>query len=231
MGTLAHAGQAVKGAFPQPLRPGVTLLRSLQAGAAWVRWREADGRPSPYLPLVQGQALLHAEGMGTVDWAAIVPDTAFRWITVASPQRVRSQPACHRLLWAAPYHAFTREVWRATLSHTREWMTNPRAWYPPGTVLEQLTARTPGVRHALHRASALRNSSPTRCWTWHWSRRGCSTRRPTSRQQARPTARAAWGCSAASRPHTQEALTLHNPSTAQGHWYLHQLLFLPRRAL
>ena len=25
-------------------------------------------------------------------------------------------------------------------------------------------------------------------------------------------------------------LTLHNPSTAQGHWYLHQLLFLPRAA-
>ena len=25
-------------------------------------------------------------------------------------------------------------------------------------------------------------------------------------------------------------LTLHNPSTAQGHWYLHQLLFLPRTA-
>ena len=25
-------------------------------------------------------------------------------------------------------------------------------------------------------------------------------------------------------------LALHNPSTAQGHWYLHQLLFLPRVA-
>ena len=34
MGTLAHATQAVKGAFPQPLLPGVALLRSLQAGAA-----------------------------------------------------------------------------------------------------------------------------------------------------------------------------------------------------
>ena len=67
MGTLAYAAQAVKGAFPQPLLPGVTLLRSLQAGAAWGRWREADGRPSPYFPLVQGQALLHAEGMGTVE--------------------------------------------------------------------------------------------------------------------------------------------------------------------
>ena len=60
MGTLAHAAQAVKGTFPQPLLPGVTVLRSLQAGAAWVRWREADGRTSQYFPLVQGQALLHA---------------------------------------------------------------------------------------------------------------------------------------------------------------------------
>ena len=41
------------------------------------------------------------------------------------------------------------------LSHTREWMTNPGAGYPPGPVLEQLTAPTPGVRNALHRASAL----------------------------------------------------------------------------
>ena len=39
MGPLAHATQAVKGAFPQPLLPGVALLRSLQAGAAWVRWK------------------------------------------------------------------------------------------------------------------------------------------------------------------------------------------------
>ena len=67
MGTLAHATEAVKGAFPQLLLPGVALRRSLQAGAAWVRWKEEGGRPSPYPPLVQGQALLQAEGMGTVE--------------------------------------------------------------------------------------------------------------------------------------------------------------------
>ena len=67
MGTLANAAQAVKEAFPQPLLPGVALLHSLQVGAAWVRWREEDGRPSPYFPLVQGQELLHAEGMGAVE--------------------------------------------------------------------------------------------------------------------------------------------------------------------
>ena len=37
MGTLTHNTQAVKGAFPQPLPPGVALLRSLQAGAAWLQ--------------------------------------------------------------------------------------------------------------------------------------------------------------------------------------------------
>ena len=159
MGTLAHAAQAVKGAFPQPLLPSVALLRSLQTGVAWVRWREEDGRPSPYFPLVQGQAPLHAEGMGTVEWGAIVPHTTCRWITVAAPQPMRSPPARHRLLRAvpslAPNHALTREVWRAMLSHPREWMTNPGAQCPPGPVLEQFTAPTAGVRHALHRGSAL----------------------------------------------------------------------------
>ena len=67
MGTLAQATQAVKGAFPQPLLPGVALLRSLQGGGALVQWKEGGRRSSPYFPLVQGQALLHAEGMGTVE--------------------------------------------------------------------------------------------------------------------------------------------------------------------
>ena len=89
-GTLAHAAQAVKGAFPQPKLLGVALLRSLQAGAAWIRWREEDGHPSRYFPLVQVQALLHAEGMGTVEGRAIVPDTACRWVIVAAPQPMRS---------------------------------------------------------------------------------------------------------------------------------------------
>ena len=158
-GTLAHAAQAVKGAFPQPQLPGVALLRSLQAAAAWIRLREEDRRPSPYFSLVQGQARRLAEGMGTMEWGAIVPDTACRWITVAAPQPMRSPPACHRLLRAvpslAPPHALAREVWRAMLSQHREWMMNPGARYPPGPVLEQLTALMAGFRHTLHRASAL----------------------------------------------------------------------------
>ena len=209
-GTLAHTAQAVKGAFPQPLLPGVALLRSLQAGAAWVRWREENGRPSPYFPLVQREALLHAEGMGTVDWGAIVPEMACRWITVAAPQPMRSPPARHGLLRAvsslAPHNALTREVWRAMLSHPREWMTNPGAPCPPGLVLEQLTAPTPGVRHALHRASALTSNRLGRLGL-----------------QRRVEAAHPGGV-------VEQWLAHHNPSTAQGHWYLHQLLFPPRTA-
>ena len=239
MGTLAHAAQAPKEAFPQPLPPGVTLLRSLQAGAAWVRWREADGRPSPYFPLVQGQALLHAEGMGTVDGGAIVPDTACRWITVAALQPMQSPPACHRLLRAVPslafHHALTREVWRAMLNHTREWMTNPGARYPPGPVLEQLTAPTPGVRHVLHRASALTEQltdnvldlalEPLRVLYLqaHIPPAGTSNRLGCLGLQRRVEAAHPGGV-------VEQWLTLHNQSTAQGHWYLHQLLFLPRTA-
>ena len=237
--TLAHAAQVVKGAFPQPLVPGVILLRSLQAEAAWVRWREAAGRPSPYLPLVQGQALLHAEGMGTVDWGAIVPDTACRWITVAAPQPMRSPAACHRLLRAVPslatHHPFTREVWRAMLSHTREWMTNPGARYPLGPVLEQLTAPTPGVRHALQRASALTEQLTDEVldlaleplWVLypqtHIPPAGTSNRLGRLGLQRRVQAAHAGGV-------VDQWLTLRNPSTAQGHWYVHQLLFLPQTA-
>ena len=239
MGTLAHATQAVKGAFPQPLLPGVALLRSLQAGAAWVRWKEGKGRSSPYFPMVQGQALIHAEGMGTVEWGAIVPGTACRWITAAAPQAMRSPPACHRLLRMvpslAPQHAFTRDVWKAVLSHTREWLANPGARYPPGPVLEQLTAPTPGVLHALHRASALTKQlndevldlalEPLRVLYLqaHIPPAGTSNRLGCLGSQRRVEAAQPGGV-------VQQWLTLRNPSTAEGHWYLHQLLFQPRAA-
>ena len=239
MGTLAHATQAVKGAFPQPLLTGVALLRILQAGAAWVRWKEGKGRWSPYFPLVQGQALPHAEGMGTVEWGAFVPGTACRWITAAAPQPMRSPPACHRLLRMvpslAPQHAFTRDVWKTVLSHTREWLTNPGARYPPGPVLEQLTAPTPGVRHALHRASALTEQlndevldlalEPLRVLypQTHIPPAGTSNGLGRLGLQRRVEAAHPGGV-------VEQWLTLRNPSTAEGHWYLHQFLFLPRAA-
>ena len=189
--------------------------------------------------MVQGQALLHAEGMGTVEWGAIVPGTACSWITAAAPQPMRSPPACHRLLRMvpslAPQHAFTRDVWRATPSHTREWLTNPGARYPPGPLLEQLTAPKSGVRHALHRASALTEQlndgvldlalepllvlySQT-----HVPPAGTSNRLGRLGLQRRVEAAHPGGV-------VQQWLTLRNLSAAEGHWYLHQLLFLPRAA-
>ena len=239
MGTLAHATQAVKGTFPQPLLPGVALLRSMQAGAAWVRWKEGKGRSSPYFPIVQGQALIHAEGMGTVEWGAIVPGTACRWITATAPQPMRSPPACHRLLRMvpslAPQQALTRDVWKAVLSHTREWLTNPGARYPPGSVLEQLTAPTPGVLDALHRASALTKQlndevldlalEPLRVLypQAHIPSAGTSNRLGRLGLQRRVEAAHPGGV-------VEQWLTLRNPSTAEGHWYLHQLLLQPRAA-
>ena len=81
---------------------------------------------------------------------------------------------------------------------------DPSARYPPGPVLEQPTAPTLGVRHTLHRASALTEQltdevldlalEPLRVLY-------PQTRIPPACQ----TAWAAWGCSASPRPRTQEA--------------------------
>ena len=114
-------------------------------------------------------------------------------------------------------------------------MTNPGARCPPGPVLEQLTAPTPGVRHALHRASALTEQltdevldlalEPLRVLylQTHILPAGTSNRLGRLGLQRRVEAAHPGGV-------VEQWLTLHNPSTAQGHWYLHELLFLPRTA-
>ena len=236
MDALAHATQSVKGAFPPPEPPGAALLRSLQAGAAWTGWRE-NGRPGPNFPLTQGQALLHAEDMGTVESGAMLPDTACRWITAAAPQPLRLPPACHRLLRTvpplAPRHALTQEVWRALLSHPREWMATSSARYPPEPVLEGLTAPTPGVRHVLHRASA-----PTEQLTDEELDMAPEPLRVLNLQGHIPPTGASSQLACLGLQHRVEAthaggvvgqwLPFRNRFTAQGHWYLHQLLSLPR---
>ena len=135
----------------------------------------------------------------------------------------------------APQHAFTRDVWKAVLSHTREWLTNPGARYPPGPVLEQLTAPTAGVLRALHRASALTEQlndevldlalEPLRVLypQTHIPPAGTSNRLGRLGLQHRVGAAHPGGV-------VEQWLTLRNPSTAEGHWYLHQLLFEPRAA-
>ena len=232
-----HPGR--QGGFPAAAPPRRGPAPQPTGGGAWVRWREEGRRPSPYFPLVQGQALLHAEGIGTVELGAIVPGTACRWIAAAAPQPMQSPPACHRLLQAvpsfAPQHALTRDVWGVMLGHTREWLTNPGARYPPGPVLEQLTAPTAWVRHALHRVSALMEQlidevldlapEPLRVLypQTHIPPAGTSNRLGHLGLQRRVEAAHPGGV-------VEQWLTLRNPSTAQGHWYLHQLLFLPRVA-
>ena len=174
-----------------------------------------------------------------MEWGAIVPGTACRWTTAAARQPMQSPPACHRLLRAVsslvPQHALTRDVWRAMLIHTREWLTNPGTRYPSGPVLEQLTAPKPGVRHALHRASALTEQlkdkvldlalEPLRVLypQTHIPSAGTSNRLGRLGLQRRVEA-------AHPGDVVEQWLTLRNPSAAQGHWYLHQLLFLPQAA-
>ena len=121
------------------------------------------------------------------------------------------------------------------LSHTREWLANPDARYPPGLVLEQLTAPTPGVRHALHRASALTEQlkdevldlalEPLRVLypQTHIPPAGTCNRLGRLGLQRRVEAAHPGGM-------VEQWLTLCNPSTVQGHCYLHQLLFPPRAA-
>ena len=102
-------------------------------------------------------------------------------------------------------------------------------------MLKQLTAHTPGVRHALHRSSALTEQltdegrdlalEPLRVLypQTHIPPAGTSNRLSRLSLQRRVEA-AHPGCV------VEQWLTLRNLSTAQGHWYLHQLLFLPRAA-
>ena len=215
----------------------MALLRSLQAGAAWIRWREEAGRPSPYFPLVQGQGLLYAEGMGS---DGVGGNHTRRRMQVDHCGR----PATHAIAAGVPppstggpplavRHALTREAWRAMPSHPREWMTNPGAGYPPGPVLEQLMAPTPGVRNTLHRVSALTEQltnevldlalPPLRVLypQTHSPPAGTSNRLGRLGLQRRIEAAHPGGV-------VEQWLALHSPSTAQGHWYLHQLLFVRR---
>ena len=102
-------------------------------------------------------------------------------------------------------------------------------------MLEQLTAPTPGVCHALHKASALTEQlrdevldlalEPLRLLylQTHIPPAGTSNRLGRTGLQRRVEAAHPGGV-------VEQWLTLHNPSTAKGHWYLHELLLLLRTA-
>ena len=112
---------------------------------------------------------------------------------------------------------------------------NPGAGYPPGPVLKQLTAPTPGVSHALHGASALTEQltndvldlglEPLQVLylQTHILPAGTPNRLGPQGLQRNVEAAQPGGV-------VEQWLTPHNPSTAQGHWYQHKRLFLPRTA-
>ena len=89
-----------RGLFQPPQSPDA-LLRSLQEGAAWVRWRQ-NRHPGPYFPLVQGQALFHNDGMVTLGLGAIVLETVYRWITAAAASLMRPPLPCQHLIRTVP---------------------------------------------------------------------------------------------------------------------------------
>ena len=111
----------------------------------------------------------------------------------------------------------------------------PSALYPPRPVLERLTAPTPGVRHALHRASVLTEQLNDEvvdlalqplgvlCPQTHIPPAGTSNGLGRLGLQRRVEA-------AHPGSVVEQWLTLRNPSAVQGHWYLHQLPLLPRTA-
>ena len=234
---LAHTTQAVKGTFPPPPIPrgGPPPQPTGEGGQRTVARR---GRtPEPVLPPGAGSGA--ASPQGHEDRGMVGDRARHGWITAAAPQPMLSPRACHRLLRAVPpldtRHALTRDVWRAMLSHLREGMATLGAQYPPGPVLEQLTVPTPGVRHVLHRAFA-----PTEQLTGvvldlalkplqvlypqaHIPPAGTSNHVACLGLQRRIEAAHAGGV-------VEQGLALHNLLTTQGHWYLHQLLFLPRAA-
>ena len=121
------------------------------------------------------------------------------------------------------------------LSHPREWTTNPGAQCPPGLVLEQLTAPTPGVGDALHRTPALTEQltdevldlalEPLRMLYLQTQIPPVGTSNRLGRLGLQRHVEAAHPGGV-----VEQWLALRNPLPAQGHWYLHQLLFLPRTA-
>ena len=154
-------------------------------------------------------------------------------MTTAAPHPMRRPPACHRLLRTVPplvpRHALN------LLSHPRNWMMASGACYTPGQVVEQLTASTPRVHQAPPRASAQMDQltdevldlalEPLRVLypQAHISPAATSNRLARLCLQHRVEACHVGGI-------LGQWLTLRNPSTAQGQWYLHQLFFLPQAA-
>ena len=111
----------------------------------------------------------------------------------------------------------------------------PGCTVPARAVLEQLTAPTPGVCHTLHRAPALTGQLTDEVLDLALEPLGVlypQTHIPPAARSNRLGRSGLQHGAKAAHPGgvVEERLILHNPSTAQGHWYLHQLLVPPRTA-
>ena len=102
-------------------------------------------------------------------------------------------------------------------------------------MLEQLTAPTPGVRHALHRASALTEQLNDEALDL--ALEPLRVLRPQTHIPPAGTSNPLGGLGLQRRVEAahpggvvEQWLALRNLSAAEGHWYLHQLLFLPQAA-
>ena len=123
-----------------------------------------------------------------------------------------------------PRHALTSEVRRSVLDHVKDWMTSPGTHCPPMQVLEQLTAPTPSLRYAQLTNDVLDvELEPLRALYQqaHIPPPGKSYRLARLRLQRRVDAGQAGDM-------VVHWLTLNNPYSGQGNWYLHQFLLPPQ---
>ena len=127
-------------------------------------------------------------------------------------------------------------AWPATLDHVKDCMTASGTRCPPGPVLERITAPTPSVGNAPHRAATPTDQltdevlhpalERLRALYPYAHIPQADTPNRLTRPDLQRRVKADHACNL-----VEQWLTLPNPYSEQGHWYLHQLLFLPGGAL
>ena len=156
--------------------------------------------------MLQGQGILHTEGMVAVELGAIMPNTVCQWVPATTPHPLRATPACHRFLRAvpplAPGQALTREGVAAYAGSRQGLDDHPRHPLPPRASAR--AAHSPHVKRPPRLAQGVHPNRPMDRQSAGPGREAPAGRTLTSHQRARPIDSLAWGCSAASRPTAQQ---------------------------